>query len=111
MLDHVDHAVKVVGADHVTLGTDRAYVSCRSREENAKVRGRRGGPPPLGRRCGRPTIPWGAPSGAGSPWCRAWRGRTSPSSRSASCSGGYSDDDIRKILGGNILRVAHEVLD
>ena len=48
LLDHIDHAVQVVGVDHVTIGTDRAYVSCRAREENAKVRGRRGRPPALG---------------------------------------------------------------
>ena len=37
-LDHIDYAVKVVGADHVTIGTDRAYMGSRVQEEEAKRR-------------------------------------------------------------------------
>ena len=109
LLDHVDHAVKVVGADHVTIGTDRAYVSCRTAEENAKVKGRRG----VRRR-------WEALWPADDPVQRPeWRQERMVQSMAWTnfplftvglVQRGHSDDDIRGILGGNILRVAREVL-
>ena len=37
LLDHVDHVVKTVGADHVTLGTDVAYTSQNAAAERKKV--------------------------------------------------------------------------
>ncbi|MDP6018804.1 MAG: membrane dipeptidase, partial [Candidatus Latescibacteria bacterium] len=42
MLDHLDHAVGVVGAEHVTIGTDRPYVGVQTQDENAKVPARNG---------------------------------------------------------------------
>ena len=41
MLDHIDYVAKTFGADHVTIGTDRAYVSYRAAEEEAKISKRR----------------------------------------------------------------------
>ncbi len=110
MLDHVDHAVKVVGVDHVTLGTDRAYVSCRSREENAKVRGRRG----VRRRWEAlwpADDPVGRPEWRREPMVQSMAWTNFPLFTVGLVQRGYSDDDIRKILGGNILGVAREVLD
>jgi len=66
IIDHIDHAVKLVGADHVGLGSDFDGA----------------------------TMPEGMDD------CTHL-----PQITEALMRKGYSDDDIRKILGGNILRV------
>ena len=69
--DHIDHAVKIGGADHVGLGSDFDGVDTipRGMEDCSKI-------PALVRELARR---------------------------------GYSEDDLVKILGGNVLRVMHEV--
>jgi len=66
IIDHIDHAVKLVGADHVGLGSDFDGA----------------------------TMPEGMDD------CTYL-----PQITEALMRKGYSDDDIRKIMGGNILRV------
>jgi membrane dipeptidase len=66
IVDHIDHFVKLVGADHVGLGSDFDGAD----------------------------MPEGMESAAGL-----------PKITEALMRRGYSDDDIRKILGGNTLRV------
>jgi len=66
IVDHIDHAVKLVGADHVGLGSDFDGA----------------------------TMPEGMDD------CTHL-----PRITEALMRKGYSDDDIRKILGGNVLRV------
>jgi membrane dipeptidase len=66
IVDHIDHFVKLVGADHVGLGSDFDGAD----------------------------MPEGMESAAGL-----------PKLSEALMRRGYSDDDIRKILGGNTLRV------
>jgi membrane dipeptidase len=100
LLDHVDYAVKLIGADHVAIGTDTSYVT-----------------------------PW--PDGLKGPaktsysgqWWGSWDPHRDHQSRPVGARDaslfwtnwplftvglvqrGYRDDDIRKILGGNLLRV------
>jgi membrane dipeptidase len=66
IVDHIDHFVKLVGADHVGLGSDFDGAD----------------------------MPEGMESAAGL-----------PKITEALLRRGYSDDDVRKILGGNTLRV------
>jgi membrane dipeptidase len=66
IVDHIDHAVKLVGADHVGLGSDFDGA----------------------------TMPEGMED------CSKL-----PKITEALLRKGYSDDDIRKILGGNTLRI------
>jgi len=73
LLDHIDHAVRVAGADHVGLGADM-YPRTPSPEG---IRGAQD----------YPNI------------TRGLKRR------------GYSDDDVRKIMGGNFLRVWKAVTD
>ena len=101
--------MQVVGVDHVTIGTDRPYISCRAQEESAKVPARPGNRPR-----------WEALWEVNDPVQRAeWRQERMLQSTAwtnfplftvGMVQRGYADDDIRKILGGNILRVAREVL-
>jgi membrane dipeptidase len=99
LLDHIDHAVSVVGPDHVAIGTDVCYIP----------------PYPEGLK-GFPDARWT------SSWWGAWKEEyASPPSQEhrwgslawtnwpmytvGLVSRGYSDEDIRKIIGGNTLRV------
>src|SRR5205809_3466113 len=66
IIDHIDHAVKLVGADHVGLGSDFDGASMPEGMEDASKL---------------------------------------PKITEALMRKGYSDGDIRKILGGNLLRV------
>jgi len=66
IIEHIDHAVKLAGADHVGLGSDFDGA----------------------------TMPTGMED------CTKL-----PKITEALMRKGYSDDDIRKILGGNLLRV------
>jgi membrane dipeptidase len=69
IIDHIDHAVKLVGADHVGLGSDFDGASMPEGMEDASKL---------------------------------------PKITEALLRKGYSDDDIRKILGGNLLRVMEQ---
>src|SRR5258708_831003 len=69
IIDHIDHAVKLVGADHVGLGSDFDGASMpESMEDASKL----------------------------------------PKITEALMLKGYKDEDIRKILGGNLLRVMEQ---
>jgi membrane dipeptidase len=69
IIDHIDHAVKLVGADHVGLGSDFDGASMPEGMEDASKL---------------------------------------PKITEALMRKGYSDNDIRKILGGNLLRVMEQ---
>jgi len=72
LCDHIDHIVKVVGPDHVGLGSDFDGI----------------GPPPVGLEDASKV----------------------PNITRVLVKRGYSDEDIKKILGGNHLRVLKQVL-
>lgn len=71
LVDHIDHVVKLVGAEHVGLGSDFDGVS---------------------------SLPIGMEHAG-----------KLPALTEALVAKGYGEDDIRKILGGNLLRVMAEV--
>lgn len=109
MLDHIDYVAKTFGADRVTIGTDRPYTSYRAAEANTRL---------LDRRSTRPR--WEALWPEGSrPGGRKWNTDLQVQSLAWTnwpmitvglVQRGYTDDDIRKILGENILRVSRDVL-
>lgn len=105
-LDHLDHVVKKFGGDHAAIGTDVAYVSRFEKEERLKIVKRTDGSSALG--------------GGGDRWEHLWPKDdyvTDPASEQSIAwtnwplftlglvMRGHSDDTIRKILGGNVLRV------
>jgi membrane dipeptidase len=69
IIDHIDHVVKLVGPDHVGLGSDFDGASMPEGMEDASKL---------------------------------------PKITEALMRKGYKDDDIRKILGGNLLRVMQQ---
>jgi membrane dipeptidase len=98
LLDHVDHVAKRFGADHVTIGTDVAYVSRNDAEERKKAP-----PAPPSREHFR--LLWPEDSFETTPEMTksiAWTNW--PMFTVGLVQRGYSDEDIRKIIGGNVLR-------
>jgi membrane dipeptidase len=108
MLDHIDYVAHKFGVDHVTIGTDRAYVSLAAEGENAKI-------PRQARQRARWEALWQQNDAIYAP---EWRQERQVQSLAWTnwlvftiglVQRGYSDDDIRKIVGRNILRVIREV--
>jgi len=105
-LDHIDYMVKKVGVDHVAIGTDIAYSSRNSQREQAKL-------PKRGRQRTR--------------WAAFWPGDALTVTATAAARDslawtnwplytvglvqrGYKDEEIQKIIGGNVLRVSRAAL-
>jgi len=105
-LDHIDYVAKKFGVDHVAIGTDISYTSRNSALENSKV-------PRDTRRRSRER--W-ASLWPADPFVTTAAARDSlswtnwPLFTVGLVQRGYSDGDIRKILGGNVLRVAAAAL-
>ena len=102
LMDHVDHVAKKFGPDHVTIGTDVAYVSRNDAEERLKVP-----PGPYAREHFR--LLWPEDSFQTTPEMTksiAWTNW--PLFTVGLVQRGYSDDDVRKIIGGNVLRVLEQ---
>jgi membrane dipeptidase len=103
LLDHIDYVARRFGVDHVGIGTDIAYTSSQAAAENRKI-------PSTGPRRTRYEAFW--PEGA--------LGKRFPGEKSLAWTNwplftvglvqrGYREEDIRKILGLNMLRVAKAV--
>ncbi|MEO1971125.1 MAG: membrane dipeptidase [Pirellulaceae bacterium] len=104
LLDHVDYAARKFGADHVAIGTDVSYSSQNSAEERKKV----------------PRLPKGRTE-----FRSLWPADTFQTTQQMTDSvawtnwplftvglvqRGYSDEEIRKIIGGNVIRVTRDAL-
>lgn len=104
MMKHLDYAVRMVGADHVAIGTDVTYVSRHAGAEGRKI-------PPRGPQRMRFAALWPEDDFVTTPQMKnslAWTNW--PLFTVGMVQRGYKDDDIRKILGGNVLRVARAAL-
>lgn len=104
LLDHIDYAAKKFGVDHVAIGTDVAYTSRNAAAENKKIPRR-----PKAREEFRSLWPkdffTATPQAEESLAWTNW-----PLFTVGLVQRGYSDDDIQKILGLNMLRVCDAVL-
>lgn len=103
LLAHIDYVATRFGAQYVGIGTDIAYTSSQAAAENRKI-------PVVGRRRTRYEALW--PDGS--------LGKRLPGEKSLAWTNwplftvgmvqrGYKDDDIRQILGLNMLRVSKAV--
>jgi len=108
-LDHIDHVARTFGTDHVAIGTDVTY-----RSRNTDTNPASSPPMPRGRAKWDAFWPdhvpvsgpeWGQPRQVDSMAFTNW-----PIFTVGLVQRGYSDTDIRKILGGNVMRVARAVL-
>ena len=106
LLDHLDHVIRKFGAQHAAIGCDVAYVSRFDREERAKVKKRADGSSPLGSGGGRWEHLWPKDDFTATPEAEqsiAWTNW--PLFTLGLVMRGHSDEAIRQILGGNMLRV------
>ncbi|QDU82859.1 Membrane dipeptidase (Peptidase family M19) [Polystyrenella longa] len=104
MLDHVDYIAKKFGVDHVAIGTDIAWTSQYAGEENRKIPKRPRSREPF--RSLWPSDDYKTTSEATDSlsWIN-W-----PLYTVGLLQRGYSEEDIRKIIGGNVMRVAKETI-
>lgn len=105
-LDHIDYVIRKVGVDHVAIGTDIAYRSRNDERERRKL-------PRAARKRNRFAHLWpgSALTNTATAVAReslAWTNW--PLFTVGLVQRGYRDEDIQKILGGNVLRVAKAVL-
>lgn len=102
LLDHIDYVVKKFGVDHIAIGTDVSYTSRNSALENRKV--------PKAPRSRTPWRSlWPADNYQETPEMRTSVSWTNwPLFTVGLVQRGYSDADIQKIIGGNMLRVCQQ---
>ncbi len=109
-LAHVDHIVRHFGSEYVAIGTDIAYVPAHNSAEIRKVQRS------AGRRPAWENF-WPAGSNYNDP---AWRQESMVRSLAwtnwplftvGMVQRGYTDDDILRIIGGNVLRVTQAALE
>jgi len=104
LLDHIDYVVRKFGVDRVAIGTDVAYTSQNYAAESRKVPRQ-----PKGRAEFRSLWPKDDfETTATMTDSIAWTNW--PLFTVGMVQRGYSDDDIRQVLGGNVMRVARESL-
>ncbi|NBR05105.1 MAG: dipeptidase [Planctomycetes bacterium] len=102
-LDHIDYVVKKVGIDHVAIGTDVAYSSRPSGNNSIKL-------PPRRKSRARFASLWPKETFTATESAResiAWTNW--PLFTVGLVQRGYRDEDIKKIIGGNVMRVAKAV--
>lgn len=103
LLNHIEHAVRTAGIDHVGIGTDVGYAS-RVRQTSLPP----AAPRPRAARRTRFEALW--PDGALGkiPQHPSISWTNWPLFTVGLVQRGYKDDDIQKIIGGNMLRVARD---
>ena len=102
-LDHIDHVARSVGVDHVGIGTDVGYAS-RVRQTTLPPQAAR---PKTPRRTRFEAL-WHAGALGSIPQHPSISWTNWPLFTVGLVQRGYKDDDIQKIIGGNMLRVARE---
>jgi membrane dipeptidase len=103
-LDHLDYLVKRIGPDHVAIGTDIAYTSRQDGDQRKRVPARRRSRQRFAALWPRETFTATEAARESLAWTN-W-----PLFTVGMVQRGYRDEDIQKILGGNVMRVARAVL-
>lgn len=106
LMDHLDHVIKTFGPRHAAIGCDISYVSRFDKEERLKIKKRPDGSSPLGGAADRWEHLWPKDDYQATPEAEqsiAWSNW--PLFTLGMIMRGHSDDAIRQVLGGNMLRV------
>lgn len=104
LLDHINCVVKKFAVDHVAIGTDVAYSSQNAANEQKKV-------PPLRRSRADFRSLWPADTfQTTQPMTDSIAWTNWPLFTVGLVQRGHSDDDNRRIIGGNVMRVSREAL-
>lgn len=103
VIDHIDHAVRLMGIDHVSIATDMATYGARTRELTKDSVLRR-------TRVEHPEVFGVGPTDRGDPYPAGLDSHDKMANLTAGLvRRGYADDEIGKLLGGNWLRVFERV--
>lgn len=108
LLDHIDYVSDKFGVDYVAIGTDVAYASRNSAAERKKIPSR--SPQRKEFRSLWPDDAFTLSPNAHPKARQSLAWTNWPLFTVGLVQRGYSDDDIQKILGGNMLRVARAAL-
>lgn len=104
LLDHIQYVTKKFGVDHVAIGTDVAYSSQNSSLESRKLPKRSRSREPF-------RSLWPKDDFAETPEMTTSLAWTNwPLFTVGLVQRGYTDEEIRKIIGGNVMRVARDSL-
>lgn len=103
-LDHIDYVVRTFGEDAVCIGTDAAYITVAGETEHEQLLPRPPSQPRWEALWPKGTYPSPNPRGSQSLLWTNW-----PLFTVGLVQRGYSDETIRKIVGGNLMRVFREV--
>jgi membrane dipeptidase len=104
LLNHIDYVVKKFGIQHVAIGTDVAYSSQNSAAEQRKVPRLRRGREEFRSLWPNDDFQTSGTMTESVSWTN-W-----PLFTVGLVQRGYNDDEIRQILGGNMMRVARDTL-
>ncbi|MGM0507419.1 MAG: dipeptidase [Bacteroidota bacterium] len=101
LLEHIDYVKRTFGPQYVAIGTDVAYTSRHAADQQESI-------PPLPRSRTRWAALWPEdPFDTTESMRRSLAWTNWPLFTTGLVQMGYTDDEIRMILGGNALRVAH----
>lgn len=104
LLNHIEHVARKFGPDHVAIGTDVAYTS-----RNSSAQGKIAGRAPRNRTQWRSLWPPGSltqkPQASQTMAWTNW-----PLFTVGLVQRGFKDDEIQRIIGGNVMRVSKAVL-
>ena len=103
-LNHIDHVVKKFGVNHVAIGTDVAYSSQNRAAQQRKIPSLRRGRADFRSLWPLDDYKTTAEARESIAWTN-W-----PLFTVGLVQRGYKDEDIRRIIGGNVMRVARESL-
>ena len=109
-LDHLEYAIKKFGADHVAIGTDSCYMSDYVKTENEKIAKRTPRFRPQFQSLWQKNEPLFSPEWNKEKQYLSLSWTNWPLFTAGMVQRGFKDDDIRKVIGGNVLRVAEASL-
>jgi membrane dipeptidase len=109
MLDHVDYVAKLVGPEHVAIGTDVVYSASNSQQEAKKLSGKRVKTRKAWHQLWPPNT-YGLSENYPEQSRLSLEWTNWPLATVGLVQRGYSDEDVQKIIGRNVVRVAREAL-
>ncbi len=109
-LDHVEYAVKKFGAGHVAIGTDVCYTPESKKSTDKAIAAKRAKTRTPFRSLWQKNDPVFSPEWHKEEQLLSLSWTNWPLFTAGMVQRGFKDDDIRKVIGGNVLRVAGESL-
>ena len=110
-LDHLEYAIKKFGAENVTIGTDTCHMLEGDQAENDKIAAKAVKFRTPFRSLWQKNDPVFAPEWNQEKQLQSLAWTNWPLFTAGLAQRGFKDDEIRKVIGGNVMRVAKAVLE